>query len=791
MSIERIRPVLLALASTIFAAMLALALVPVVPSTAHAEEQLDAPNTGIQITATTPATRWNVTHSESGVVTTYGYIEYQPASGSGAATLTIYNAIYDTSATSSTPIDVVLPDVSVEVKVRSASKLTGPRALSITAPKVTIVSEGSQGARTLELHATGSGPALSVVAPATSSGASFSGLTIENCVVKASGGSDAAYAVHVADPTNAAPLVLNGAALEVTGQNKGVFAKLSTDDEGTSFVAVNALSPQLDTAGITGAVIVGDSGRIYGYKPVRIGLDVAIPSGMKLDVQQGATFELGAEAGLTVEGGLDIDSGGVFTGESLCAVEVAGAGSIAVRSGAIMTLSETSMFVVQEGATLANEGSVVLGDVMNFGTITTAHDGPIRQDGTTYVGDPVNATLPDPCDGITLPTTAFVPMRIVTTSNDGSTGSILATPGSGSEPATIELENATIHADRTRALQVLPYGDANDVPVRIVLKGENVLEGRSGLAMNVTNVTIEGDGSLTARGTRGITMADPEHGSSTLTFAGGTVHAEGVQGITGDKVVFSGGTVVANGTAAEGSTLPPVGILAQTLVGDRNAFVVTNSLAAEGDDDNLVDLSRDGFTSGVLIVGDEGRVHGDDVTLAADAEVPVGATLEVPAGTTFTVPAGKKLTNAGAIDLLGTLKVAGTLVNDGTIHVFMGAVLDTDAGTLEDPGEIIYDEVPPAGDDGSGDDGAGDSGTGADPSDPADTNPPDSDDDGSNDAGAANDDPSDTDGDGSLLSLMGDDAALGFIALGAAALSLAFFALFHARRRSLGKHARR
>lgn len=841
-----------ALVLGLLATLLALVLMPAAAQPAYGADAyadaIEAPETGVHIGESTAATTWKTTWS-SGGVTAWGFIHYEPAAEGGRATITLDNVVYESSATA---LSADLLDTPIDIRLIGESKLTSTSegmgtssALRLASPNVTITGPG-----TLELAA--EGEALFIVDPTTvpapasadaPRATAFAGLTLKNCVVKVSSGYANRFAVrcgewnvnipeentghsvvnqNYANPAYAKPLTLDGASLQVTGNNRGVYAELSTDSAGHSFAALNAVMPELDTpTGLTGALIVGDTGRIYGSGSAPVAApsqDVTIPAGMALTVQSDAKLAMAAGKELEVQGSLAVERGATVEGSGL-SVGASGSpsSSVSVEAGGTLALSDEGLSFIYRGATLANAGTATLagglincgtlrneqggtltvdaffnngtesaggtvvnygemklnGDNDNYGTIENHHwldfNGIMRNHGTitdygegvvsstAFEGNPVQMEVPDPCDGLTI-TVDLAPTRFITKGADGGQGSILVTPPEDGGPLTIELENAVVNAGTEAALMIA----SDDAPVRIVLKGENRLEGRRGMNIGAAQVTIEGPGSLEVRGTRAIVVRDPSgaEGLAQLTLSGGTVRAEGVFGIQAPSVALEGGTLVARGTKIEGVNVPdevvPTGIVAQKLTGAGNAFVVASSVAAPGEDDELAELPLDDFTSGVLIVGDEGTLHGDHVTLSADAAVPEGATLEIPAGTTLTVPEGVTLTNDGLINLYGTLDVQGRLANNGTIHVFKGAELTALDGTLEDNGEILWDEKPAENPDGE----AGSEG---------DAGKDDADKEGA--AGATDKKDGKTDGKKDDLSQTGDRAAAVGVALTVAALA--------------------
>ena len=266
--------------------------------------------------------------------------------------------------------------------------------------------------------------------------------------------------------------------------------------------------------------------------------------------------------------------------------------------------------------------------------------------------------------------------------------------------------------------------------VHLILADGYTLTASQGINVTDTNsLTIygqaEGTGALTATGAgwqAGI-GGDRQQSGGTITINGGTVNATGgsaAAGIgggyagvgntitinggivkaTGDSTDFGGGAGIGGGgqssnaekivitggvIIAEGGSNGAAGIGGGGHDGELKSISITGGwIQATGhgkkgnDSDGSANAIGGGaskkpaddaaFQNTVIIDGytKSGTVYGS-ASLEENAEIPADYTLTVPSGATLTIAKGVTLTNNGTINVSGTLTNNGTIVDNGTI----------------------------------------------------------------------------------------------------------------------------
>lgn len=686
---------------------------------AQESAQADAASAGISIDSAASAQTWSAGS---------GTVQYIPAQGGASARLVLNNAQIDAESASGVAIEFANKTALV-VQVTGNSSISGARGLSLSNAAVSFEGSGSvafEGNAGSGIFGQGDssvlvdGPTVSAVSYSAAaldcpevrvaSGAlkvnggaqTYQAMTCDKLQVTggslmASGGTSASAIqlreggslilsggeIEAKGAREASGLVLSGTAvvtggtlrasgdfginvtptghlsaeggsIVVQGDSLGLrlfdSSAFDSGSNGGAYVQVNSAAPSSDLPSFTsGILVVGKTGTVRG-QDVTLAADVTVPSGTALTIPAGTTLTVPADRTLVNDGSLTVR------------------GSLVNRG------------IVEGSGDLTNNGLID-----NQGTIQMSFGEYIDGSGV-FAGDPPTVTVPSDWDEGIFVRGDNAAVRYIVTNPDGSTGSIVATPATAGEPFTIVLDNVTIASgEREVGLHV---GGVGDEPARIVLKGNSSLSGSVGLELNVAAVAIEGDGSLATHGQQAIVMYDVTGGDTPgpLTIKSGTVKAQGIVGIAGGQIACEGGTLVAEGKPVDGLGEGfAAGIRAHSISGTGNAFVVLNSAVNR---DTSEPLPLEGFTSGVLIVGDSGQLHGDSVTLNTDADVPEGATVLVPEGSTLTVPEGVTLTNDGTINLDGAIVVEGTLVNNGIINVRDGARFDVARGVLVNNGRI-------------------------------------------------------------------------------------------------------
>ena len=108
-----------------------------------------------------------------------------------------------------------------------------------------------------------------------------------------------------------------------------------------------------------------------------------------------------------------------------------------------------------------------------------------------------------------------------------------------------------------------------------------------------------------------------------------------------------------------------------------HAFIVASSISDSEDE-------KKAQWSGVIFVGDEGRVYNSPIALDTDATIPAGNELVIESGQTLTIGKGVTLTNEGTL----TIESGGTLVNNGKLVNNSSNQGITGSGTIKNGGEL-------------------------------------------------------------------------------------------------------
>ena len=179
---------------------------------------------------------------------------------------------------------------------------------------------------------------------------------------------------------------------------------------------------------------------------------------------------------------------------------------------------------------------------------------------------------------------------------------------------------------------------------------------------SLVKITISG-GTVTAQGGSptstsgssggaGIGSGGYPAGSSTITISGGTVTASGGKGADG----IGNGGESPNGSSSTFST------------GDAGNSLIY-ATAGEGTDTEAI-VGKDDASNwrGVIFLGNDGKIYGDSVTPNENFSVPKDSTLTIADGQTLVVDDGITLTNEGTINGTGSIRLYGTLTNNGTIE---------------------------------------------------------------------------------------------------------------------------
>lgn len=138
--------------------------------------------------------------------------------------------------------------------------------------------------------------------------------------------------------------------------------------------------------------------------------------------------------------------------------------------------------------------------------------------------------------------------------------------------------------------------------------------------------------------------------------------------ISGTNIIISGGIVILDGGKVNPDMAKPImGTLTTTNESSNpgNAFIIVKS-SRKGTE--ISDKSKDNEWTGVIILGDEGKVYGKSITLPeGQMSIPSGATLTVESDQTLTISAKSTLLVEGAASTTRTATDPGKIVNKGTI----------------------------------------------------------------------------------------------------------------------------
>lgn len=255
---------------------------------------------------------------------------------------------------------------------------------------------------------------------------------------------------------------------------------------------------------------------------------------------------------------------------------------------------------------------------------------------------------------------------------------------------TLTLHNATIKesvpsnsSTHVMGAAIGVFNQSGNAELTIALEGTNTIAevsmGIYVLASSESTVssslTITGDGSLNANGSRNGIRVVSNSGGATLTIQNADVTAQGdtdgngvtVRAGSSSSAFLSvdGGSLTATGSGTDGT-----GIYFSLGSGDSGSgtpsLTVSNNalVRASGYDGGIVSNSGSVTPSGEGIVFNNGTgtVYGA-VELQKNLAIGEDESLTIPNGASLTIPQGKTLTNAGTV----TVETNGTLTNNGTI----------------------------------------------------------------------------------------------------------------------------
>ena len=102
--------------------------------------------------------------------------------------------------------------------------------------------------------------------------------------------------------------------------------------------------------------------------------------------------------------------------------------------------------------------------------------------------------------------------------------------------------------------------------------------------------------------------------------------------------------------------------------GDAGNAVIYATAGAGTDTEAIVGQDDTSNWRGVIFLGNAGKIYGDSVTPNENFSVPKDSTLTIADGQTLVVDDGITLTNEGTINGAGSIRLYGTLTNNGTIE---------------------------------------------------------------------------------------------------------------------------
>lgn len=291
---------------------------------------------------------------------------------------------------------------------------------------------------------------------------------------------------------------------------------------------------------------------------------------------------------------------------------------------------------------------------------------------------------------------------------------------------TLTLHNATIKesvpsntSTHVMGAAIGVFNQSGNAELTIALEGTNTIAevsmGIYVLASSESTVssslTITGDGSLNANGSRNGIRVVSNSGGATLTIQNADVTAQGdtdgngvtVRAGSSSSAFLSvdGGSLTATGSGTDGTGIyfslgsGDSGSGTPSLTVSNNAIVKASGLNG-GIGSNSSPVTPSG--NGIVFDNGKGAVYGA-VELQKDLAIGEGESLTIPDGASLTIPQGKTLTNAGAV----TVETGGTLTNNGTIDnsgtVTNSGTLENTNGTINNSGNLtgtIGGNVPPS-----------------------------------------------------------------------------------------------
>ena len=224
----------------------------------------------------------------------------------------------------------------------------------------------------------------------------------------------------------------------------------------------------------------------------------------------------------------------------------------------------------------------------------------------------------------------------------------------------------------------------------VIIRGGDVTATGDGYGAGIGTGTFGVGGDITISGG----TVDAKSGSSaeaaiggdsvTVNISGGVVTAaytgSNGAGIGGgaNSITISGGFVTATGGSHSNSVGGIDGNFSTTTQG--NAVIVTDKITGQVDESSL---------SGIIIVGWEGQLYGQNVTPTDDFTIPRNKELTILEGSTLTIKDGITAINEGTIYKYGAIDGTITNGNDGTI-------LEKSSITVSVSGSSSGDSIPEA-----------------------------------------------------------------------------------------------
>ena len=173
--------------------------------------------------------------------------------------------------------------------------------------------------------------------------------------------------------------------------NFGIGGTFTTGTNGNAFIITNSIENTGNSADWSGAIIIGNSGKVYGNPT--IATDAEIPSGKTLTIESGMSMTVDSGVTLTNNGNIIVNDGGLLTNNGT----VEGRGTITNDGKVVNNNSIVCKGNIKRNGTLENSGEIELifdtNDIVFDGEVTIPSGITVTNEGKFYIKDSCTLTI--------------------------------------------------------------------------------------------------------------------------------------------------------------------------------------------------------------------------------------------------------------------------------------------------------------------------------------------------------------------------------------------------------------